>query len=97
LRTRTLAVDTALTSLLEEITHLTTRIKEFGGQIEAIAKAKYPDAAILRTVPGVGPLTSLCFMLTLGDKARFADNRDAACYLGMQLWRRLPLPNYRIS
>jgi transposase len=78
------AVDTALTSLLEEVAHLTTRIQEFDGQIEAIAKTKHPDAAILRTVPGVGPLTSLCFVLTLGDKARFADSRDAACYLGLQ-------------
>jgi transposase len=78
------AVDTALTSLLEEVTHLTTRIKQFDEQIQAIAKTKHPEAAILRTVPGVGPLTSLCFVLTLGDKARFADSRDAACYLGLQ-------------
>lgn len=78
------AVDTALTSLLEEITHLTTRIKAFDRQIEAIAKTQHPDAAVLRTVPGVGPLTSLCFVLTLGDKTRFVDSRDAACYLGLQ-------------
>jgi transposase len=78
------AVDTALTSLLEEIAQLTTRIQQFDTQIQTIAKTKHPEAAVLRAVPGVGPLTSLCFVLTLGDKTRFADSRDAACYLGLQ-------------
>jgi transposase len=36
----------------------------------------------LRTHPGVGLLTSLCLVHTLGDLARFSATRKVAAYVG---------------
>lgn len=82
------AVRAALTPLLEQVASLTARIRVYDQQVEALAAARYPEAAVLRSVPGVGPLTSLCFVLTLGDQTRFAHSRDAACYVGLRPKRR---------
>jgi hypothetical protein len=38
---------------------------------------------LLRQVSGVGPLTSLAFMLTLNDASRFRKSRDVGAYLGL--------------
>jgi transposase len=35
-------------------------------------------------VPGVGHLTALTFVLTLGSKERFKQSRDVGCYLGLR-------------
>src|SRR5690606_35109616 len=37
----------------------------------------------LRQVPGVGAMTSLSFVLTIGDPERFDRKRDVAAYLGL--------------
>jgi transposase len=37
----------------------------------------------LTQVKGVGTLTALTFMLTVGDKARFSRTRDIGPYLGL--------------
>ena len=34
-------------------------------------------------VPGVGPITALAFVLTIGDPWRFPHNRDVGAYLGL--------------
>ena len=39
-------------------------------------------------MPGVGPITALTFVLTLGDPARFAHSRDVGPYLGLVSRRR---------
>lgn len=38
---------------------------------------------MLRQVPGVGSLTALAFMMTLGDKNRFERSRHVGAYLGL--------------
>ncbi len=38
----------------------------------------------LREVPGVGTLTALTFVTTLGDPGRFAKSRDAGAFLGLR-------------
>jgi transposase len=35
------------------------------------------------TIPGVGPITSHAFVLTIGDPNRFRSGRDVAAYLGL--------------
>ena len=39
---------------------------------------------LLRSVPGVGPLTALTYVLTLGDTARFTTSREAGAFLGLR-------------
>ena len=46
-------------------------------------RPEYAASKILETVPGVGLVTAMTFILTIGDPARFADPRDVASYLGL--------------
>jgi transposase len=40
-------------------------------------------ALLLQTQPGVGPITALAFVLTLGDVGRFPRGKQVASYLGL--------------
>jgi transposase len=42
-----------------------------------------PAAVLLMTHPGVGPVTSLAFVLTLGPVERFARSKQVVSYLGL--------------
>ena len=41
------------------------------------------EARLLMQQPGVGPITALAFVLTIGDVSRFARSRHVASYLGL--------------
>jgi transposase len=47
------------------------------------AAAQDANARLLRTQPGVGPVTALAFVLTLGDVSRFRRGKQVASYLGL--------------
>jgi len=51
----------------------------------AVAEAAEKDAnaRLLMSQPGVGPVTSLAFVLTLGDVSRFPRGKQVASYLGL--------------
>ncbi len=66
------------------------RIREMlNGQIELLdgavveAAEKNEKARLLMTQPGVGPITSLAFVLTMGDVNRFQRGKQVASYLGL--------------
>jgi transposase len=40
-------------------------------------------ACLLRTQPGVGPITALAFVVTIGDASRFRRSKQVASYLGL--------------
>ncbi len=42
-----------------------------------------PQARLLLTQPGVGPITALAFVLTIGDVTRFARGKQVASYVGL--------------
>lgn len=42
-----------------------------------------PEVARLTTHPGVGPVTALAFVMTIGDPRRFATSKQVASYLGL--------------
>ena len=52
---------------------------------QAVKKAAEENAKarLLMTQPGVGPITSLAFVLTLGDVTRFRRGKQVASYLGL--------------
>jgi transposase len=52
---------------------------------EAVSGAaqQHPQARLLMTQPGVGPITSLAFVLTIGDVSRFKHSNQVASYLGL--------------
>lgn len=72
----------ALTPLLDQLADLERRIRHFDQEIERIAK-HYPSAARLRQVSGVGALTSLAFVLSVDDPARFKKSRRVGSWLGL--------------
>jgi transposase len=44
---------------------------------------QHPQARLLMTQPGVGPITSLAFVLTIGDVSRFRHSNQVASYVGL--------------
>jgi transposase len=59
------------------------------GQIDLLDRAvveaaeKNEKARLLMTQPGVGPITSMAFVLTMGDVNRFQRGKQVASYLGL--------------
>ena len=64
-------------------------IAMLNGQIQSLdlavieAAEKDPQARLLMTQPGVGPIPSLAFVLTMGDVSRFPRGKQVASYLGL--------------
>jgi transposase len=73
-----------LRPLLEQVKSLTDQIQKADVELEQIARAEYPETALLRQVKGVGLLIALTFVLTLDDHERFQKSRDAGCYVGLR-------------
>lgn len=73
----------ALGPLLETITDLTRRIRDFDHTIEELCEERYPETGALRQVPGVGALTALAYVLVLEDPRRFHKGRSVGPYLGL--------------
>jgi len=72
----------ALMPLVEQVELLTARIRRYDQEVEEMAQKRYPKSDLLRQVKGVGPLTSVAFMLTLEDPERFERSREVGPYLG---------------
>ena len=75
--------EAALLALLDSIEAMTQSIGEYDVKLEAMVKDEYPEAELLQGIAGVGPLTSLGFVLVVDDPSRFEDNRDVGAYLGL--------------
>jgi transposase len=59
------------------------QVKALERKIETIIAQRYPEAARLREVDGVGPITALTFVLTIDDAGRFKRTRDVGAFLGL--------------
>jgi transposase len=68
--------------LLQLLDQLSGSITELHAVVEQQAR-QHPEAARLMTHPGVGPVTSLAFVLTIGPASRFARGKKVASYLGL--------------
>ncbi|TAJ11613.1 MAG: IS110 family transposase [Planctomycetota bacterium] len=77
------ALADALSPLLELIRSMTKSIRSLDGKIERLCVERYPITQTLQQIAGVGPLVSLCFVLTLDDCRRFRSSRDVGAYLGL--------------
>lgn len=67
--------------LSREIRRYDRRIEEV--RIEEVGRERYRETQLLRQVPGVGPVTALCYVLTLEDPTRFRKSRAVGPYLGL--------------
>jgi transposase len=68
--------------LLKLLAGLDPQIRELNDAVERAAKAN-AQAQLLMTQPGVGPITALAFVVTMGDVSRFPRGKQVASYLGL--------------
>jgi transposase len=68
--------------LLRLLDQLNASIRELERAVEQEA-ARRAAAVLLMTHPGVGPVTSLAFVLTMGPSSRFRRGKQVASYLGL--------------
>jgi transposase len=73
----------ALIPILDTIAALTQQIKSFDHKIQDLCKDRYPETSLLQRISGVGPLTSLAFVLTLDNPNRFRKSREVGPALGL--------------
>jgi transposase len=69
---------TALEFIGQSVRELTTEIAELSKNDDL-----KQNAALLRSIPGIGPLTSMAILLELGDLKRFRNSRQLAAYVGL--------------
>lgn len=75
-------IATAIQPALESIDELTCRIAESDKALKE-AVNEDPDAKLLMTIPGVGPVAAACFLMAIRNVERFASGRQVAAYLGL--------------
>jgi transposase len=76
-------VHEALLPLVRLAAAVSDCIQVYDERIEKLGREKYGHTELLRQVKGVGPLTSLAYVLTLENPHRFAKSRDVGPYLGL--------------
>jgi transposase len=69
--------------LLTVLAQVTEQIKGMERDLVQRSRTDYPVTQRLQQIAGVGPLTALCFVLKIGDPARFDRSRDVGAYLGL--------------
>ena len=69
--------------MLDQIQSLTDQVRYFDREIKRLCEEEYAETARLTQVQGVGPITALCFVLTLEDPSHFRNGRSVGAYLGM--------------
>ena len=68
--------------LLELLAYLDKKITPLDRAAEELSQ-RDKMAQLLRTQPGVGPITVLAFAVTIGDAARFPRSKQVASYVGL--------------
>ena len=83
---RELPLDTWAACRREDLLGLLASLDKQIGKLDPAverAAAEHPQARLLMTQPGVGSITALAFVLTLGDVSRFQRGKQVASYLGL--------------
>ena len=68
--------------LLEMLKEMNQRIAQLNTAVEQASEQR-PEAVLLMSHPGVGPILALATVLTLGDVGRFPRGKHVASYLGL--------------
>lgn len=76
LRSATGGITNVIAAVNAEVAVLDTTIAQ-------ICADAYPETRLLRTIPGVGAVVALYFVLVVADPARFGKRRDVGAYVGL--------------
>ena len=74
----------ALAPVLAMIETVTREVRAYDRRVTALVADRYPEAAHLQHVPSIGPLTALCYVLTVEDPTRFRQSRSMGAYVGLR-------------
>jgi len=77
------SVQPGLLPVVEMVASINDRIKALERRLEVLARESYPETKLLGQVVGVGPLTSLAFVLTIQEPGRFPKSRTVGAFLGL--------------
>ena len=67
--------------LLQLLAVVEPQIEQLDKAVAQAAKAN-PQAVLLMSQPGVGPVTALAFAVTIGEVSRFERSKQVSSYLG---------------
>lgn len=73
----------ALSPLFVVLEQTSKTISEYDKEIDRLCATTYPQTIPLQKIGGVGALTSLYFVLQVGDPKRFKDARHVGAYFGL--------------
>lgn len=73
----------ALEPVLASLNDFEQKIRELEQRMATLAEQSYPQTNALRQVNGVGPVTSLAFVLTIADPTRFTKSREVGSWIGL--------------
>jgi transposase len=73
----------ALEPLLAVLQEVAQKIRQCNARVKVLCEQKYPETELLRQVGGVGPVTSLAYVLALGNAQRFQRSRDVGAFVGL--------------
>jgi transposase len=73
----------SMAPMLDILDELKAKIKQLDKAIDQIIATKYKAAQLIQQIGGVGPITSLTFVLTIERAERFEDPRDVGAYIGL--------------
>ena len=59
----------ALGPILTQIAEMTLKIKQYDREIQRMTQTEYAETQLLLTIQGVGQITAMTFVLTLGASA----------------------------
>lgn len=74
----------SLLPLLDQIEALTAQIRRFDKDIERVGVRAFPVTQQLQSIGGIGPVTSLAFVTSVGDPKRFTKSRTVGAYFGLR-------------
>jgi len=75
-------LEPALGGMLTMLADIERRINDYDKRLMVVSNRR-PEVARLQQVNGVGPITSLAFVLTLGDPSRFGSSRTVGSWVGL--------------
>lgn len=71
-------------SNIKQVEYLHYETNQISNQLRKYCREKHKKTYnLLRSVPGVGPLTAICFISEVGDIKRFNNFKQLACLVGM--------------
>jgi transposase len=74
----------ALKPLLDTLAAIAEQVLGFDREIHRLSTKAYPETALSSQAYGVGPITALCYVLTIEDPTRINKSRNVGAYLGLR-------------